>query len=139
MLITPRFRQFNEAQRHALDTGRNLAVRAGAGSGKTSVLVERIVQLLAAHRDQPVPLQLAAVVALTFTRKAAKQLQERLQEAFLERARAGDTEFWQARRRIAHRQRSAPSMPSVLACCRDLGHLDSGERTLAWLRAAGAP
>jgi ATP-dependent helicase/nuclease subunit A len=124
MLITPRFRQFNEAQRHALDTGRNLAVRAGAGSGKTSVLVERIVQLMAARRAEPQPLGLGAVVALTFTRKAAQQLQERLQEAFLERAGEGDADFWQAR----ITELPTAMIGTIDAFCarvlRDLGHLD---------------
>lgn len=97
MLPTRTFEQFNDAQRHALDTGRNLAVRAGAGSGKTSVLVERIVQLLATRRADAEPLRLDAIVALTFTRKAAAQLQERLQRAFEEQARVGDADFWRAR------------------------------------------
>lgn len=131
MLITPRFRQFNEAQRHALDTGRNLAVRAGAGSGKTSVLVERIVQLLAARREEPEPLSLNAIVALTFTRKAARQLQERLQEAFLERASEADAEFWRAR--IAELPNAM--IGTIDAFCarvlRDLGHLDSQGNALS--------
>ena len=87
MLPTAKFRRFNAYQLHALDTRRNLAVRANAGSGKTSVLVERIVQLLARSWAEHPPLALGAVVAITFTRKAAAELQERLQESFRERVR----------------------------------------------------
>src|SRR5260370_5486714 len=84
MRRTPNFERFNDSQRHALDTQRNLAVRANAGSGKTSVLVERIVQLLARSWDEGKPLSLTAVVGVTFTRKAAAELQDRLRQAFRE-------------------------------------------------------
>src|SRR5713226_9446685 len=82
MRPTENFRRFNASQLHALDTCRNLAVRANAGSGKTSVIVERIVQLLAKKWDDGAPLKLSAIVAITFTRKAAGELQERLADSF---------------------------------------------------------
>src|SRR3989441_8662644 len=82
MRITENFERFNVSQRHALDTCRNLAVRANAGSGKTSVVVERIVQLLAKSWDDGTPLELSSIVAITFTRKAAAELQERLADLF---------------------------------------------------------
>jgi ATP-dependent helicase/nuclease subunit A len=59
---------------------RNLLVEAGAGSGKTTALVERMVRLVAtgtAHVDE--------IAAVTFTRKAAGELRQRFQER-LERA-----------------------------------------------------
>src|SRR5690349_24747805 len=82
MRRTANFERFNASQRHALDTSRNLAVRANAGSGKTSVVVERIVQLLAKSWDDAAPLKLSCIVAITFTRKAAAELQERLADSF---------------------------------------------------------
>lgn len=57
-------------------------VEAGAGSGKTACLVERMIALLAAGRCQPE--QLAAV---TFTRKAAGELKERFQVELEKRCR----------------------------------------------------
>jgi ATP-dependent helicase/nuclease subunit A len=100
MLETPKFQQFNHNQRHALDTARNLAVRANAGTGKTSVLVERVVQLLDRHRRAGTPLNVSAIVAITFTRKAAAEFRERLRESFLERIQAtkdqGDVGYWSA-------------------------------------------
>src|SRR5206468_12373226 len=80
--LTANFRRFNASQRHALDTDRNLAVRANAGSGKTSVVVERIVQLLAKSWDDGTRLKLSSIVAITFTRKAAAELQARLADSF---------------------------------------------------------
>ena len=101
MLPTANFQRFNDSQRHALDTRRNLAVRANAGSGKTSVLVERVVQLLARGRREGNSLSLGAVAAITFTRKAAAELQERLRASFQERIQAAtepeEQGFWAER------------------------------------------
>ena len=52
-----------------------LLVLAGAGSGKTRVLVERAVRLLTREED---PLSLAEILAITFTEKAAREMKERL-------------------------------------------------------------
>ncbi len=59
----------------AYTTGAHLCVDAGAGSGKTTVLVERIMHFL----DRGV--ELRRIVAITFTRKAAGEMKERLREA----------------------------------------------------------
>jgi ATP-dependent helicase/nuclease subunit A len=94
LLDSPTLRKLHAEQKHALDWTRSLAVRANAGSGKTTVLVERIVQLLHAHRD----LTLDQIVAITFTRKAGAQLQERLHAALAAQAEAGgDARFWRDR------------------------------------------
>lgn len=82
MKPTSNLTRFNPDQAHALDAKRNLAVRANAGSGKTSVLLERIVQLLARGTG----LEIDNLAAVTFTRKAAAQLREKLAEAFTELA-----------------------------------------------------
>jgi ATP-dependent helicase/nuclease subunit A len=57
----------------ALDPTRSVVVEACAGSGKTWLLVSRIVRLLL---DGAQPSQ---ILAITFTRKAAQEMQSRLQ------------------------------------------------------------
>jgi ATP-dependent helicase/nuclease subunit A len=57
----------------------NLLVEAGAGSGKTTSMVGRMVELVRAGRE------VERIAAVTFTRKAAAELRERFQER-LERA-----------------------------------------------------
>src|SRR5207244_4028327 len=97
MRPTKTFQKLNGSQKRALDTSRNLAVRASAGSGKTSVLVERIAQLLAQSWDDNKPLDVTQIVAITFTRKAAAELEERLRDTFREMAKdaaAEERAFW---------------------------------------------
>ena len=66
--------QLNESQKKALDLNKDIIVSAGAGSGKTRVLVERFLSL---YRKNP-SLSLDNVVAITFTDKAAAELRTRI-------------------------------------------------------------
>jgi ATP-dependent helicase/nuclease subunit A len=62
----------------------NLVVTAGAGTGKTTLLVDRLVHLLLRN---PEPLKITEIVALTFTNKAAEEMKLRLRQrlqAFLD-------------------------------------------------------
>ena len=56
---------------------RNVVVTAGAGTGKTTLLVDRLVHLLVRSPD---PLKITEIVALTFTNKAADEMKLRLRE-----------------------------------------------------------
>ena len=58
----------------ALDPNNSVVVEACAGSGKTWLLVSRIVRLLLAG------VQPGEILAITFTRKAAQEMQERLHD-----------------------------------------------------------
>ena len=59
---------------------RNVVVMAGAGTGKTTILVNRILNLL---MREPNPLVITEIVALTFTNKAATEMKQRLRVQLL--------------------------------------------------------
>lgn len=61
---------------------RNILVSAAAGSGKTAVLVERIIQMLT---DLEHPMDVDRLLIVTFTDAAASEMRERIREA-IERA-----------------------------------------------------
>ena len=60
----------------------SLLVRAGAGTGKTTVLVERFVRAVI---DDGVPV--ASILAITFTEKAAAEMRSRVRRRLLEEGR----------------------------------------------------
>jgi ATP-dependent helicase/nuclease subunit A len=66
-----------DRQRAVQTFDRNLVVTAGAGTGKTTLLVDRLVHLLLRNPD---PLSITEIVALTFTNKAANEMKLRLRE-----------------------------------------------------------
>ena len=68
----------------------NLIVVAGAGSGKTRVLVERYLQLL---EDNP-GWKLNSLVAITFTREAAYEMRQRIRLEIERRDEEGARSLW---------------------------------------------
>jgi ATP-dependent exoDNAse (exonuclease V) beta subunit len=62
---------------------RNLIVDAGAGTGKTTILVDRLVEMLAPTCPHDA-LPIGRIAAITFTRKAAGELRLRIRERLLE-------------------------------------------------------
>ena len=67
-----------EQGRILAERGRDVLVTAGAGSGKTSVLVDRYVSLLGDHR-------ISEMAAVTFTDAAATEMRERVRREVLTR------------------------------------------------------
>ena len=94
-------REATVIQRRAADPRRSLCLRASAGSGKTKVLVDRIVRLLLDRSP------LKSIVALTFTRKAAVEIRDRLNGRVGALARMDPAELTAALTDLLDRQPSA--------------------------------
>ena len=70
---------WSERQRRAIEARRkNLLVSAAAGSGKTAVLVERVIQRMLDVAD---PLDIDRLLVVTFTNAAALEMRERIAAA----------------------------------------------------------
>ena len=100
------------ARASALDTRQSFIVRAPAGSGKTELLTQRVLSLLA-QAERP-----EEIVAITFTRKAAAEMKDRLLEA-LAHAAASDRSDSQLRK--PHQLRTTQLAQQVAARDQALG------------------
>ena len=72
----------NESQIAAVEAPGEVFVSAGAGTGKTAVLVERFVRAVCDGG-----LDVGSVLVITYTRKAAAELRARIRAALIERGR----------------------------------------------------
>ncbi|MDT8384816.1 MAG: UvrD-helicase domain-containing protein [Gammaproteobacteria bacterium] len=88
---------------HASQPDLSATVSASAGTGKTWLLVTRLIRLLLAGARAD------GILAVTFTRKAATEMQTRLNERLLELARCGPDEL-----RDLLQQIDAPTDPQTL-------------------------
>ena len=75
--------RFTPAQQACIDErGKDILVSAAAGSGKTAVLVERIIQLIL---DTQNPVDIDELLVVTFTKAAAAQMKEKVAKAVAKR------------------------------------------------------
>ncbi|MFL5628311.1 MAG: UvrD-helicase domain-containing protein [Ktedonobacteraceae bacterium] len=70
----PAPKQYDEFQRAAIEAVTPALIVAGPGSGKTSTLIGRVEYLITSQQVEP-----AHILALTFSRKAAQEMDERLE------------------------------------------------------------
>lgn len=71
--------KWTEEQLKAIETRRcNLLIAAAAGSGKTAVLVERIIRIITNEED---PVDIDRLLVVTFTSAAASEMRERIASA----------------------------------------------------------
>ena len=102
-----------DARAFAEDPEHNVVLEASAGTGKTSVLVSRYVNLLLRGVDP------ANILAITFTRKAAAEMRERIirdlrraaDQSTLDRSRGSTCAT------VSATSRSARSTRSACRCC----------------------
>ena len=71
-------------QQAAVDSRGKVIVSASAGSGKTFVMIKKLVEAIAGGAD------LDNVLAVTFTKKAAAQIKEKLRAALIEKMSGSD-------------------------------------------------
>ena len=87
--------RWTEKQFKAIRTnGCNILVAAAAGSGKTAVLVERIIRKITAEDGTDVD----RMVVVTFTKAAAAEMKQRIREALDAMLQARQSQNGKARR-----------------------------------------
>ena len=78
----------NEQQQKAVDSNeKNIVVAASAGTGKTTVLVERVLRKILNEN-----IDLNRMLILTFTEAAAENMKNRLEKALREEKEKSDTD-----------------------------------------------
>ena len=75
--------KWTDSQLEAIENGGNIVVSAGAGSGKTAVLVEKIIRLVT---EQNVDLD--NILVVTFTKAATADVKEKITEALYKKIAA---------------------------------------------------
>jgi ATP-dependent helicase/nuclease subunit A len=101
-----------DARRHAVDPAQNVVLEASAGTGKTRVLVERYVNLLRAGVAPD------HILAITFTRKAAAEMRQRIIDRLKEASRL--SEFDAARWRELRERLDDIAVSTIDAFCLSL-------------------
>lgn len=98
-------REWTSEQKQAISLrGLNLLVAAAAGSGKTAVLVERVIQLLLQDNAD-----IDKMLVVTFTKAAAGEMRERISQALLEALHRPGPHLQHARRQLTRLNRASIS------------------------------
>ncbi len=89
--------KWTEGQQRVIESrNRNLLVSAAAGSGKTAVLVERIIRMITEGTGDMPPLDIDHLLVMTFTSAAASEMRERIGAAVEQRLKEepGNEHLW---------------------------------------------
>lgn len=105
--------QLTEQQRAAIESGGKTIVSASAGSGKTFVMIRKLVAAIESGID------LDSVLAVTFTKKAAAQMKEKLRSAVIERMEESDKDK-RTRLKVQLSKISSASISTIHAFCAKL-------------------
>ena len=104
---------YEEREQAAHDLGNTYLVEAAAGTGKTTILIERVLTIVTTTLTR-----LTQVAAITFTEKAAGELKARLRARLEEEAHADGEEA--ERCRMALRELDGMPVSTIHAFCREL-------------------
>ena len=75
---------YTPEQQAAIDAKGKTIVSASAGSGKTTVMIKKIIDLIVSGQ------KVSEILAVTFTKKAAAQMKEKLCKAIIKAINSGD-------------------------------------------------
>ncbi len=95
-----------EQKRAINEKSTNLLVAAGAGSGKTAVLVERVISYLTQPEN---PLDIDRLLVVTFTNAAAAEMRQRISEALEQKLAQNPPNAAHLRKQLALLPRAAVS------------------------------
>ncbi len=121
---------WTEEQQKVIDLrNRNILVSAAAGSGKTAVLVERIIQMLT---DEMNPIDVDRLLIVTFTEAAAAEMKERIRTAIEKKLESNpENEHLQQQATLIHNAQITTIHSFCLSVIRDHFHaidIDPGFR-----------
>ncbi len=96
--------RWTEEQKKVIDVrDKNVLVSAAAGSGKTAVLVERILSLVCGEGENETPMDVDRLLVVTFTKAAAAEMRERVGLALEKRLEADpENEHLQKQQTLIH-------------------------------------
>ncbi len=91
---------FSEEQSNVINLrNRNILVSAAAGSGKTTVLVERIIQMI---MDEKNPIDIDHLLVVTFTNAAAASMREKISNAIAKKLESEYSDHLQRQATLIH-------------------------------------
>lgn len=112
--ITGMDRDAVSRKRIVSEVNKNFFVEAGAGAGKTAMLVNRMVAMVEQNKD------ISKICAITFTKAAAAEFYDRFQKALIERSKPVDE--WKDRGRLGELPK--PTEETRMLCEKALRNID---------------